>query len=751
MLLRRPPRRWWSLALCVALLAAGLQAAPARAAEPQLSPVRLYLPFVAQLPLREPCGPPVNDPCAPAGSRDWVVVCGGFGRVRDLVIPTPGAPGEALGAVAIGDGAAQVSVASPTTADGEPVVMWRPQLGVNLTGLNAMSIDLGADVAGIDSWAVGERDHIVSRVAGCWQPEARRYSVPGTDLKGVHANAPIGGWAVGRRESAGVATGVMRILNVSQPDQAPIWQDYNLSPLPPPLTDVSLNYTDDANPVALDAWAVGGRDGEGVFLRGLPRPGGFWRWSEAARRPGSPRELTLRAQGTEGWSFGAGQQDGVPGLAAWHFVRNSILWEQDPDFFVAGRELVDMYTESEFLNERLWVGISPVAGQPALAYLDLQSRQWVFQGLSPAGSSELTEGGSRAIAPDSTSRVFYAWANDLWLFEKLPPGAAAPEGAGGRQPAQIPSDTERWTLLRRSRPLAGFLPAGEGGWAIADGIAGAPSTLLAYRGGTFQPLAESAARLTALDGAGDIAWSVGQSGTTLLLRDGLWQTLASEPPVAGDFLALAVTPAGDAWAAGTGVDGHGRLWHRRLGAPAWVEVARTAGPTPLRAVAALADGRAWAVGDGCVAVHALGEQLPAQVTIPCTNNTDPVDLVAVAASAADAVWAAGAYFVYRWDGRTWRVMRNPDGGNGLSFMALGERMLALAAKGEDVWGVYQAAYPRGREASTVIRLVAGRWQQETVFNVPIHDLRIADGPDGQRSVWLAGDGATVARRPVRAP
>jgi hypothetical protein len=745
----KPPRRWWLLAMLGISAAAALSDVPAHAAQPKLSMARMYLPYVSQMPLREPCGPPVSDPCAPAGSRDWVVVCGGFGRVRDLVIPTPGVPGESLGALAIGDGAAELSILAATTPGADHAVQWRPQIGVELTGLNALSIDLGADVAGVEAWAVGERDRIVGRVDGCWQREEQDYD-PGIDLLGVHANAPVGGWAVGQQGAGDAATGVMHILTVPTPGQAAVWQDYPLTTPAPPLTDVSFNYTDDANPAPVDAWAVGNRNGEGIFLYGEPRPGGFWRWSEVVGRPGTPRELTLRAQGSEGWAFGAGHQAGVPGLTAWHYARSAELWEQDEDFFEPDRGLVDMYTEGTFRNERLWVGISPAEDLPALAYLDLQSRRWVRQGISPADFSLRPDGGNRAIAPDSTSSVVYAWANDVWLFERPTSAATAPgEDSSERSDGQA-LDNERWTLLRRSRPLAGFLPDGDGGWAIASGEAGNPSALLAYRAGAFQPLAESALRLTAMDGTADTAWIVGEDGTTLVLRDGHWRTLASTPTVKADFLDVAMAPAGDAWAAGTGDDGHGRLWHRRLDAPGWVEVARTEAPTPLRGVTALADGRAWAVGDACVAVQAQGEQLPVQWSAPCASNSDPVDLVAVAASAGDAVFAAGAYYVYRWDGRRWRVMLNSNGGNGLWFMANGERMVALAAKGQDVWGVYQAAYPRGREASTLIRLSAGQWRRETVFNVPVREIRLVDAPDGRRSVWLAGDGATVARLPLRA-
>ena len=49
--------------------------------------------------------------------------------------------------------------------------------------------------------------------------------------------------------------------------------------------------------------------------------------------------------------------------------------------------------------------ISPAQGLPALAYLDLQSRQWVFQGRSPAGLSTLPDGGSRANETIRTWRL----------------------------------------------------------------------------------------------------------------------------------------------------------------------------------------------------------------------------------------------------------------------------------------------------------------------------------------------------------
>jgi hypothetical protein len=699
---------------------------------------RLFLPLVELPPPREPCGQPVGDRCAAGPERDWTVVCGGFGRVRDLVIPTPGAPDGRLGVVAVGDGAADLDLHGPMGWGTPPAVQWRPQLGAGLTGLNALSVDLDADVAGIEAWAVGARDHILRRVAGCWRPEAGAAPPddPAVTLAGVHANAPVGGWAVGRAERAGRRYGVLRTLVAADDGGEPAWVDYGVTPLPPPLSDVSFNHL--GGTATPDAWAVGQQDGTGVFLHGVPGPSGRWRWTERARRVGEPRELTLRTD--EGWSFGSGSRDGVRGLMAWRYVAGAVLWEPDPEFFVAGRELVDMYTESSEGDERLWVGISPAPGQPVLAYLDLESRRWIFQGPAPQGLPAADEGGDRAIAPDSPSRVVYAWGDEVWLYQP-PPTPPAPE-------ASPEPDHLSWSLLRRSRNLTGFLPPPSGGWALADEGPGRPSALLAYRGGALHEEALVPRRLTALDAVGGQGWAVGEAGTALRLQDGLWRTSSSEPAVLGDFLDVAVGPDGTTWAVGLGADGRGRAWRRAAADEGWVELMATTGTQALRSVAVVGDG-AWAVGDGCLAVRLPREGLATTTSVPCSGQSDPVGLVAVTGLSETAVWAAGAYYVYRWDGRRWRLMQRPEGGSALWFMGQGESVVALASSPSgEVWGAYLAASPTGREASTLIRLAGSDWRRDATFSVPVRELRVSLGAGGAETLWLVGDGSTLAARPL---
>jgi hypothetical protein len=410
----------------------------------------------------------------------------------------------------------------------------------------------------------------------------------------------------------------------------------------------------------------------------------------------------------------------------------------------------------------------------------LDERLWEQLAVPPDGLAEGSGENSRAIAPDG-GIVMYAWGDDLWLYREptparlagLPPIAppltsptppeptatppdpsATPSEPTATAPDPTPTppdptatpspptpDASHWTLLRRSRRLAGFLPGADGGWAIAD--AGAGSVLLAYRGEAFHALAETR-RLSALDGGATEAWAVGEAGTTLRMAGGQWRSMPSEPPIDGDLLDVAAVVGEAVWAAGVGPDGHGRLWHRSAaaGQPVgpWVEVGRTRDQTPLRAVAALPGGQAWAVGDRCVLLSVAPGEAAARQGSPCGAHVrDPVDLATVAAAGPRSLWTGGAYRVYHWDGRAWTVLRPK--------VDTGKRITALAAApGDDVWAVIRGDVPRGREASEVAHLQAGTWHEDTLVNVPVREVRLTEAPDGRRTVWLAGDGATVLRR-----
>ncbi len=757
------------LAAAGAWLAALLPASPAWAAAPT-GP--LYLPVLYRPPEREPCGPPATDQCGTGADQAWQLVCGGFGRVRDLVVPVPVAPGAPVVALAVGDGVARLTVADSPAAEPGYRAQWEPQVGQDLTGLNALTYDLDPAADGIQGWAAGEGDRIATLRAGCWRMEDT-YREQGVTLTSIHTDRPGGGWAVGRRQrlddEGGVGSvGVLRGL-VQPPAGPPFWAQYTGLAQPPPLLDVYYTYARSTE--TSEAWAVGIEGDEGVFLQGLPLAGAAWSWREVVRRPGLPRELTLRSLGAEGWAFGAGQQAGQPGVATWRYQRGARLWEQDSSLFQPGRTLVDVYSASDVGTERLWVGLSPARAEPVLARLLLDAeRRWELVGVPPDDLPATAVDGNRAIGPMSNGAVLYAWDDAVWLYRGGTPTPAAtvtarPGGSptatpgGGATATAAPGPTATptsrgggeestlasWALLRRARPLQAFVPGALGeGWAIAE--AGDGSAVLVFRGQAFQVQSVSAGRLNAMAGDSATAWAVGQAGLTLRLAGGRVQALNAGQAAGAELLAVAATTAGTLWAAGVGPDGYGRLWRRDPAASGWLETARTGRPGALRAVAALADGHAWAVGDGCLALI-VGPDGTALEAPPCAGNTEPVDLAAVAATAADAAWAGGSYYVYRWDGRQWTVMRSADGGTALDFLATGEHLTQLAAlPPSDVWGVYRAAGPQGREASTTIRLRGDHWQRGTLFNVPVTDLRLVEDAAGQRSVWLAGHGSTLAHR-----
>ncbi len=590
---RRLPDRAGVGLLAVALAASGLVACP-RPAVAAGGGRAVFLPWLAQPAPLEPCGPVGGDPCATGPSESWVTVCGGLGRVRDMVIPSLPVAGGPFELLAVGDGAAWLTVWPASTPGPPSAVRWQAHVGADLTGINALGLDLEADPRGERGWAVGERDRIFTLLGSCLHREDD-YESNGVELTAVNGDTPHGGWIVGRTLALDGdrprETGVWRIMASPGAPSGPSWQDYRGQITPPPLTDVAFLYNRQFDQA--EAWSVGATAGTGVFLYGQEGPSGLWRWTERARAPGAPREITLRSNGAEGWAFGAGTRGGQAGLASWYFLRGAVDWVQDPELFWPGRELVDVYSESRLADERMNVGLSPAGSAPTIVRLDFTTRQWQEIGRPPPGLAPTAGDGSRAIAPDSAGHTVYAWGDDVWLFHEAAatptPALATAPPAGTGTPAATPNEpgesreTGAWSLLRRSRPLRGFVPIGDGGWAIAD--AGAGSDLLVLHHQAFQALYHTARRLRALDAASDRIWAVGDGGLTLRFEAGRWRELTGEPPVEGDLLDVAAASDGSAWAAGVGADGRGRVWRWAPAGPGWTEVARTHGATALRAVA----------------------------------------------------------------------------------------------------------------------------------------------------------------------
>jgi len=203
------------------------------------------------------------------------------------------------------------------------------------------------------------------------------------------------------------------------------------------------------------------------------------------------------------------------------------------------------------------------------------------------------------------------------------------------------------------------------------------------------------------------AWAIGSydqdtSSHPLILRwNGVaWQSVtAPEPPGATNLQlnGIAAVSAGDAWAVGTYLDAsfNRRTLILRWNGAVWSIVAS---PNPndflnaLNAVAASAADDVWAVGytsDGTgyktLALHWNGASWQ---TVDTPSPGDPNnELLAVVAAGPDDVWAFGyggisadngQTLALHWDGSAWSAVARPDAANGA---------LSAAARlpGGDIW------------------------------------------------------------------
>lgn len=567
-------------------LALALGPTVARAQTPAAKPGGLvYLPFAATV-AAEPCGPALPESCP--GGEGWTAVCGGMGRIRDLF-----ALGDAAGTVlAVGDGAARWQAGALAAGGGRsigglgPGAGWTPQIGQELTGLNAAYIP--ADAGGATGWAAGDQGQTPERHAGCWQvhPLALRY--PDVDLLSIRVipyNGARTGWAVGR---SGQDVAVARELNPTG------WVDHsNVAGLVPMLTDVAFEPHPDAFGEKPRAWAVGAdiERREGVFARTDHNSQWTVRQKDAS---GWPREIILGQVNREGWAFGE-RWDGSAVLA-WFWNPETTSWEHDeraPAEAWEGHSLVDAY---QVPGTEIWLGVSPRTGRKLLHRYDSTTGEWAAQGVSPYAEDDLDLDGNSAIAavpargsePGGGAGLLYAWGEQVWWYDRA-------------------GDT--WTRVRERHRWVDFLPDGTAGWLLASSDQG--SGLFTRQGDRILPALDfdtaldptlTAAPMRALARGGGDTWAVGERGASVRLRGPLARPEVFHLPEAGQprFVAVAVSPAGQAWAITTNDAGAGQVWWFDDAAAAWREQPLGPGAAGGRwnALAWSANGDLWVGGDG---------------------------------------------------------------------------------------------------------------------------------------------------------
>jgi hypothetical protein len=332
--------------------------------------------------------------------RRWRIICGGFGRIRDLVRVSGDGDDEAK-VLAVGDGAATLVIGmSPSDGDSADIpsapaipgaARW---VGVDigperdLGGLLSLYVLIGSECekdarATPCLWAVGERARLAfgGPLDAQFNPRWQRYDdvsngatdVPTATLhslvlrhgndawpkqhSGPDAGDPIEGWAVGSISITTQPEAYMAQLSIDAAG-VPTWRrrmwDVNLADGPslPPLTDIQV--LSSPPPIGFDqAWALGGLESAAVYARMVaPRgqdPATWERKEVAGMTNGTPREIALRSA-TEGWAFGMAQVRGNNAAALWQLApwgagspSPTPSWSADPVLSFAGQSVVDAY------------------------------------------------------------------------------------------------------------------------------------------------------------------------------------------------------------------------------------------------------------------------------------------------------------------------------------------------------------------------------------------------------------------------
>jgi len=780
------PRLAWRWRIAPVATGAALALAGASwpaGAEPPSGAIRIYLPFVQRTVAAEPepCGPVVAGIC-PGGS-DWVALCGGMGRIRDMV-----AIDDEHGTVlAVGDGTARFTLgkhvptrASPLLGDGRPVG-WTPQIGQELTGLNALYVHRvdGRPQAG---WAVGDHGQLIGLnqpLAGCWSPQPEMSRQPDKQLYSIRLaryNGDFVGWAVG---DTGHTNALALEIKPTGPSMAS-----EVETMTAMLTDVALDPIPAPGGGGPRAWAVGADPGAGqaVFLRTDDTN----RWSDTrVASMGWPRELVAGHDNDAVRAFGETWDGGA--VIAWkHDAARG--WELDEGFRREGHRLVDAYSFADGRTSEIWLGLNrrTIEGGHAedravVERYRAQDDRWrAFPApeaapaaaagpeSDPAAPSELG-GAIAAIRRDGhVEGVLHAWGDTVWLLDVL-------------------ADPKRWTRVRQRHDLVEYIGDGGGGRLLA--ASGAGGLLLRQEGDTlYQGMAIDAldealagAPMRAMAVGGGATWIVGDRGLSVRMRGPMARAqVFALPDSAGapDFVDVDVTATGEAWAVSHhAARDRSHVWWFDAESSAWREQAELR-MRRLNAIAALPGGYAWAVGDGavvqvtprctltntaCACDEATGRQVCKVPSSP--RPRDNFKAAAVAALSPTQVWEGGEHRVLR------AVQAEPvafadvyDAEPGAApssrsinvHLRTGARIVDLAATGPgDVWAVAQCGRDRhevgnivcGAEApfmSTVLHYDGWRWQKMTTVNAAIHDIDVAV-EDGRRTVWLAGDWTTLIR------
>lgn len=694
----------------------------------------IYVPYTVAS-AAEVCSPPKASSPQCDGSG-WTSVCGGFGRIRDLLTLDSGL------VLAVGDGVATFTYRGA----GYDHTAWASQLNTVLTGLNHLTVPVQESIPGYpdppSGWAVGERDLIARLESGCWR-RASGGDNSTIELRAVSLTLWGDGWAVGKSTADAEPHSALARHAATSDDW---WDHTHDAARLPPLTDVQVISTRGEE---VGAWAVGcAAPSEGWFVRAQPD----WRWLLDNTVDGCPVELAITEGGSGGWAFGhAAPEPGgretrhsnasnrAGGIASWRYSRAQ-GW-QPADFSLPDRELIDAYLSNPLDGDtEVWVGVSPAGPSQPVLYRSLGGdRPPSPLGYSPPESRLVDGPQNRAIAPLRDDRALYAYGDQVWLLEKPP---------------------NRWRLVRDRARLVDLAPSRSGHWLLATDTSGSRlyhrdasriKRALAYGddGGGPEPLPP----LRAIGSAGGSTWAVGDGGASLQVAGGMgrWQWISSPGAVSGDFRAVVATGRDDVWAAGVDRDGHGRLWRFRQ--DEWQPWLRTRGETPFSAVTSTSAGDIWAVGRG-VMVSVDPGCPPDDET--CTSSypiPDTVSLVSIAPVGPGQIVAAGEHLV-AFASKTRIRLRAPRVQDGSLALPYGSRLVAVAAAGtQDVWAAYNCcspASPPDRQWSGVLHFDGATWRQDFAINVPIDALAV-ETEGLRRTVWLVGDWTTVASKTYAVP
>lgn len=271
----------------------------------------------------------------------------------------------------------------------------------------------------------------------------------------------------------------------------------------------------------------------------------------------------------------------------------------------------------------------------------------------------------------------------LSLLAAAPTSRANPAADTRRRPTATPAST----------PIPGPTPQLPGTWKLVDSPNGS---------GNANEL-----RAAAVVAAND-AWAVGGTGSrTLITRwNGTrWNSVASPSgePAAAVLSGVAVIGHSDAWAVGRSGGISGPNWRAlitRWNGSAWNIVSSpsigTQGTAELRAVAAVAANDVWAVGDySTPATNWFNQPLimhwdgVAWAIVPTPVFGSQASLAGITAVAANDVWAVGTALesnwrtlILHWDGVAWSRVASPNVGT------LGNQLNAIAhVTSNDIWAV----------------------------------------------------------------